>query len=229
MSRRGTPADKFKEIPVRRDSAETQKVRALIGIADKNQIVRDGLTEIIRRDGHFHPVIAVATGSEFLKAADELAIDIGIVGWSFTDMTGGDVLRGLKRRQSRIRVIIYSGETGDRVLQEAIHLGAWGFASKRAEPAHLLDIIATVASGRLSLPYIDLRTLSKNPLNGLTERERDLLSALANGWSNQQIAKRFGISRNTVKYHLKNLYDKLDVNSRMMAIALLRSEQMNKR
>ncbi len=58
----------------------------------------------------------------------------------------------------------------------------------------------------------------------LTSRERELLAALANGWSNLQIASRIGISRNTVKYHLKNLYDKLGVNNRAMAVALYMSK-----
>ena len=206
----------------------TKKVRALIGIADKSQIVREGLSEIIRRDGRFEVGGVVASGSEFLKLIDVRPIDIGIVGWPFPDLSGGDILIELKRRQSKTHIIIYSGETGDGVLRQAIRLGAWGFASKRAEPAHLLDIVATVARGHLSLPYIDLRTFARNPLSGLTERERELLSALAKGLSNQQIADRFGITRNTVKYHLKNLYDKLDVSNRAMAIALLLSEQDGK-
>jgi two-component system nitrate/nitrite response regulator NarP len=67
--------------------------------------------------------------------------------------------------------------------------------------------------------------LSKDPLEALTVRERELLAALADGWSNLQIAARIGISRNTVKYHLKNLYDKLDVNNRAMAVALYMSKQ----
>ena len=73
------------------------------------------------------------------------------------------------------------------------------------------------------MPYIDLQTLTSDPLGELTARERELLVALANGWTNLQIASRIGISRNTVKYHLKNLYDKLGVSNRAMAVALYMS------
>ena len=62
-------------------------------------------------------------------------------------------------------------------------------------------------------------------LVGRAVRERELLAALADGWSNLQIASRIGISRNTVKYHLKNLYDKLNVNNRAMAVALFMTQQ----
>lgn len=203
----------------------TKKLRALIGIADKSQLVREGLSDIIRRDGRFDLAGVASNGAEFLKLAEAQHIDIGIIGWSFPDLNGGEILKELKRRNSKARMIIYSGETGDGVLQQAIRLGAWGFASKRAEPAHLLDIVAAVARGHLTLPYIDLRTLNTSPLSGLTERERELLAAVAKGLTNRQIADRMGITHNTVKYHLKNLYDKLDVSNRAMAVALYLAEE----
>ncbi len=221
MRRHEFGIDTAKALTVSHCGESVQNALPLVAIADPHRIVCQALKEIIFHDGRFNPVAAVSTGHEFLNATEGQAIAVGIICWSLPDMTAGDVLLELNRRRSKIRIIIYSGEDGDRVLQEAVRLGAWGFASKRTESTRLLDIIATVASGRPSLPYVDLRAIAKNPLAGLTERERDLLSSLASGWSNQQIAERFGISRNTVKYHLKNLYDKLDVGNRTMAVALL--------
>ena len=203
--------------------------RPRIAIADKSPIVRQALKEIIGRDGRFDVVGVVESGDEFLKLIDERPIDIGIIGWSLPDLTGGDVLSELKRRQSKIRAIIYTGEASPGVLRLAIRLGARAFVPKSEEPADLLDTIATVARGHLSLPYVDLETLSKSPLDEITARERELLEALAKGLTNLQIASRFGISHNTVKYHLKNLYDKLDVSNRAMAITLLLSEPRDKR
>ena len=189
-------------------------------VADKNPVVRTGLAELIARDGRFEMLPPVATGGESLAACAEQPVEIGVIGWSLTDMTGGDVLETLKRRQLGTRVIIYTGEQVGDVLRQTIKGGGWGFISKSDEPAVLLDSIAWVARGRLCLPYVDLERLSHDPLELLTARERELLAALANGWSNLQIASRIGISRNTVKYHLKNLYDKLGVNNRAMAVAL---------
>ena len=122
-----------------------------------------------------------------------------------------------------------SGEPGREVLRQSVQLGAWGFISKSDEPEVLIETVATVARGRMSLPYIDLKALTTDPLAELTARERELLVALANGWTNLQIASRIGISRNTVKYHLKNLYDKLGVNNRAMAVALYVSTTMDQR
>ncbi len=165
------------------------------------------------------------TGAAFLKFIEENKVDIAVIGWALPDMTGGDVLAELKKRQSPVRTIVYTGEPGSDVLRRTIKAGAWGFISKSDEPPVLLETISSVARGRVCFPYVDIDALSKDPLDVLTVRERELLAALADGWSNLQIASRIGISRNTVKYHLKNLYDKLNVNNRAMAVALYMSRQ----
>ena len=140
------------------------------------------------------------------------------------DVTAGELLDRLKRQHVTTRIIVYTGEPTVAVLRPSIKAGAWGYTSKTEEPAVLIETIAAVARGRVSFPYIDIATLNADPLEGLTARERELLAALTNGWSNLQIAARIGISRNTVKYHLKNLYDKLGVSNRAMAVALFVSQ-----
>ncbi len=194
-----------------------------IAIADKNPVVRAGLENMISKDSRFNVVGLYATGAAFLAASDKTKFQVAVVGWSLPDMDGGQVLKEIKQRQWPFRVIIYTGETGTNVLRCAIKGGAWGFVSKVEEPSVLLETIITVARGRLSLPYIDIDQLNYDPLGMLTTRERELLAALANGWTNLQIAARTGITRNTVKYHLKNLYDKLGVSNRAMAVALYMS------
>lgn len=194
--------------------------RATIAIADKNPVVRTGLIDVITRDGRFEVKLAVATGAAFLDAVEAEPVDIAIIGWSLPDTTGGDVLAELKRRAITARTIVYTGEQSTSVLRRSIKAGAWGFMSKSDEPDVLLGIISTVSHGRVSFPYVDMEAARHDPLDALTVRERELLTALAAGWTNLQIAARIGISRNTVKYHLKNLYDKLDVNNRAMAVAL---------
>jgi DNA-binding NarL/FixJ family response regulator len=196
------------------------QVRPRILIADKSPVVRAGLQDYIARDNRFDVVGVTANASSFASLAEQQKIDIGVVGWALPDMTGGALLSMLKRRHAKVRVVIYTGDASRDVLREAIREGAWGFTSKSEDPAVLIETLATVARGRMSLPYIDIRTITSDPLEVLTARERELLSALANGWTNQQIAARIGISQNTVKYHLKNLYDKLGVTNRAMAVAI---------
>jgi two-component system nitrate/nitrite response regulator NarP len=201
------------------------ETRRIIAIADKNPVVRTGLVDIIARDGRFVVTAAVSTGTAFLSLIEAQPIEIAIIGWSMPDMTGGDILTEVKKRGSTVRTIVYTGEPGLDVLRRSIKAGAWGFMSKSDEPEVLLETISSVSHGRVSFPYVDMEAASKDPLDVLTVRERELLAALADGWSNLQIAARIGISRNTVKYHLKNLYDKLNVNNRAMAVALFMARQ----
>lgn len=189
-------------------------------IADQNPVVRSGLESVVANDGRFKIAGVYGTGAAFLDSLTSAPAAIAIVGWSLPDMSGGDVLLKIRSLKRPTRTIIYTGERGSDVLRQAIKGGAWGFVSKTEEPQVLLDTVLTVSRGRLSLPYVDIETLNKDPLEGLTARERELLAALANGWTNLQIASRTGISRNTVKYHLKNLYDKLGVSNRAMAVAV---------
>ncbi len=204
-------------------AAASASSRACVAIVDKNPMVRAGLADYIGRDARFSVAGVAATGGEFIDLCGGTGCKAGVAGWSLPDMTGGDVLATLKRRQSATRIVIYTGETNPRVLRQAIKAGAWGFMSKSDEPSLLLDTIATVSRGRLCLPYVDLQSLGDDPLEALTARERELLAALAQGWTNLQVAARIGISKNTVKYHLKNLYDKIGVKNRAMAVALFMS------
>lgn len=197
--------------------------RPRILIADKSPVVRAGLEDYIRKDGRFDVVGSTANGQSFASLAVDQKVDIGVVGWALPDMSGGALLGLMKRRHATTRIIIYTGDASREVLRESVREGAWGFTSKAEDPAVLIETIATVARGRLSVPYIDIGAIGSDPLECLTARERELLAALANGWTNLQIAARIGISANTVKYHLKNLYDKLGVNNRAMAVAMYMS------
>ena len=203
--------------------------RPRVMIADKSPVVRSGLRDFIARDGRFEVLETHASGMAFISAVELHPVDIGIIGWSLPDMNGGEILATLKRRHIPTRIVVYTGEPGKEVLRQAVRLGAWGFISKSDEPSVLVDSIAAVARGRMSLPYVDLQALTTDPFSELTSRERELLTALANGWTNLQIASRIGISRNTVKYHLKNLYDKLGVSNRAMAVALYLQTTMDQR
>lgn len=194
--------------------------RIEIAIVDQNPVVRAGLQALVEKDGRFAVCGVYATGQELIDALQTKPVEIAVVGWALPDMTGGNVLGRLRQEKWSTRVVIYTGERSSDVLRVAIKSGAWGFVSKTEEPAVLLEAVVAVARGRLSLPYVDIDLLNADPLEGLTARERELLAALANGWTNMQIAARIGISRNTVKYHLKNLYDKLGVSNRAMAVAL---------
>lgn len=194
-------------------------------IADKNPLVLSGLKQLVAGDKRFRLMATATDGERFLEALDRIDFDVGVIGWVMPYMDGRSVLASLRDRPRAPRVIVYTGSADQDVPRQVMALGGAGFCSKAEPPERLLETIVTVAGGRMVFPLIDVRTLHHNPLSGLTTRERDLLEALAAGSTNAEIARRLGISVNTVKFHLKNLYEKIDVNNRAKAVAFYVSSQ----
>ncbi|MEQ8442789.1 MAG: response regulator transcription factor [Alphaproteobacteria bacterium] len=191
-----------------------------IFVADKNPLVRRGLKALCDEDGRFTCHGCFESGEQFIDAILESDVQIGVIGWLLIDMRGDEVLRKLNAAAARKRIVVYTGSRHPGIPKQVMALGGFGFVSKSEPPEFLLDTLADVSHGRISFPYIDVRSLYNDPFATLTKRERELLKALSEGWTNIQIARRYGISDNTVKFHLKNLYEKLDVSNRAMAVAI---------
>ncbi|WP_052121562.1 response regulator transcription factor [Inquilinus limosus] len=199
--------------------AEANPIR--IGFADKNPLVLRGLQSLFGEDRRFELVVSASDGERFLDAVARFAFDVGIIGWVMANGDGRAVLEGLKDRTPAPRIVVYTG-ADLAVARLAMQLGAAGFLSKSEPPERLLDVVAEVARGRMMFPFLDLgRAVAADPLACLTARERELLERLAEGLSNEGLARRFGLSPNTVKFHLRNLYEKLGAANRAQAVAVL--------
>jgi len=190
-----------------------------IVIAEKNPLLQSSLQKLVAGDGRFTVVGLASDGERFLATIERLHCDVGVIGWEMPFTDGRGVLQALQGWPSRPRIIVYTGSSNPDVARQAMALGAAGFCSKNEAPVHLLDTIVAVAAGRMVFPFIDVARLVADPLGALTPRERQLLAALAVGNTNQQMADVVGISLNTVKFHLKNLYVKLSVSNRAQAVA----------
>ena len=190
-----------------------------IAIVDKSPIVQSGLRALFEADKRFRVVAVAADGERFMEAIERLSFDIAITGWEMPYLSGAAVLRALRGQPDAPRIVIYTGSQDIDVPRQAMALGAAGFCHKSDPPERLIETVLAVAAGRMAFPYVDVRELDLNPLASLTEREREILEALSKGMTNQQLATNLDISLNTVKFHLKNLYGKLDVESRSQAVA----------
>lgn len=188
-------------------------------IADKNPLLRTALVQLFSEDERFQLVESTNDGEQFVDAVDRIRPQVGIIGWILPQQNGATVLERLRERDLPTRVIVYTGDPDPRVPKKAMVLGAAGFCSKSEVPQRLLETVIAVAAGQMVFPFVDISSLQDDPLNSLTDRERDLLLSLSSGRTNAQLAKDFGLSVNTVKFHLGNLYDKLGVRSRAQAVA----------
>jgi len=203
-----------------RKRKQNQRKRPIeVIVAEKNPLLQSGLIRLFAADERFVLVSMAPDGERFLTAADTVRFDVGVIGWEMPYLGGRGVLEAFLRHGRNARLIVYTGSSNPSIPVEAEMLGAWGFCSKSEPGANLLETIVAVADGRKMFPFAAVARTATDPLSGLTGRERELLTALAGGITNAQIAKRFDISLNTVKFHLKNLYEKLNVDNRSQAVA----------
>jgi two-component system nitrate/nitrite response regulator NarP len=191
-----------------------------IALADKNPLIHAALRQLLSDDPRFELVHVASSCDEFLRNLAVNPVEIGVIGWIIGPCDGRYILDRIDKLDRPPRIIVYTGDNNEIVPSQAMRHGGAGFVSKSEQPAVLLDTIAAVASGRMVFPYIDVRSIYENPLTTLTRRELEVLSDLASGRTNKQIARDLGVSLNTVKFHVRNLFQKLGVNSRSQAIAM---------
>lgn len=191
-----------------------------IAIADKNPMVLRALEGLLAGDRRFNLLLRESDGARFLSALARHPVEIGVIGWELPSLRAPEILQAVAKRPGAPKIVVYSGTRNPAAATETLRLGGAGFVSKLSPPEHLLDVFASVAAGNMVFPLADIHKARADPITSLTHRERDLLAALETGQSNAQLAREFGVSVNTVKFHLRNLFGKLDVRNRTQAICL---------
>lgn len=193
-------------------------------LADSNPLVLSAMSEVFERDTRFSLLATSATAEGVLTLASRIPARVGIIDWDLPSMGGARLMEQLRELASPPRIIVYARESSQGHIL-AMGAGAAGFVARNGPVESLLDTCIAVAAGRMVFPFLDVRELQRNPLHSLSRREADMLAALARGMTNREMAKELGISANTVKFHLSNLYDKLSVKNRAQAIAFFYSQQ----
>lgn len=191
-----------------------------IAIADKNPMVLRALEALLTRDRRFNLLLMASDGIQFLNSLGHHPVSLGVIGWELPPIRAPEILQTLGKRPGAPKIVVYSGTRDATAPAETLRLGGAGFVTKLSPPERLLEVFAAVAAGDMVFPFVDIHKVRPNPLTSLTHRERDLLAALESGRSNAQLAREFGVSINTVKFHLRNLFGKLDVRNRTQAICL---------
>jgi DNA-binding NarL/FixJ family response regulator len=194
-----------------------------VALADDHPIVLEGLEQLFRLHNDFVVVARCRNADEALRAVRTLAPDVLILDLVMPGSSGLELLRALGADAQRTRVVLLTAVADDTQLLEAIQLGAQGVVLKDMAPDILIDAVREVHAGaqwfEKGLGGRALRRLlargADTPAATLSARERDVLRLVAQGLRNRSIAERLDISEGTVKAHLHNVYEKLDVNSRI--------------
>lgn len=199
-------------------SVEAAEKAITIILSDSNPLMLSALSEVFERDERFSLLATSATAEGFLASAARVPAQLGIIEWTLPVMGGARLMERLRENGAGPRIVVYGDQASGAHLG-AMGAGAAGFVSRSGEVETLLDTCIAVARGKMVFPYLDVRDLQNNLLQSLSRRETDMLEALSRGLTNRELSRELGISANTVKFHLSNLYDKLSVKNRAQAIA----------
>jgi two-component system nitrate/nitrite response regulator NarP len=194
-------------------------------LADRNPLVLSAMSEIFERDPRFSLVATSATAEGFLGMVMRVPVEVGVIDWQLPALGGAKLIEVLREQEQAPKLVVYGDDTGD-LPRLAMTAGAAGFAPRSGEVEGLLATCAEVAAGKMVFPFIDVRDLQADPIQTLSRKERVMLEALSKGLTNRELSRELGISTNTVKFHLSNLYDKLSVKNRAQAIAFYYSSQL---
>lgn len=200
----------------------------LILVADDHPVYRQGLARILKaRLGGGPTIEQVGSGPAALEFIRARKPDIALLDVQMPERDGLQVLEAVATEGLPTKVVLLSGIVEPDSVYRAVAAGASGFLSKVASPDSIADAVAAVAAGRTVLDddaqvalagAVRTRGDSRRPQ--LTERERQVLTLLADGLSGPQIGKELYLSTATVKSHLGTLYDKLGVSDRAAAVAV---------
>ncbi|MBT3991896.1 MAG: response regulator transcription factor [Rhodospirillaceae bacterium] len=200
------------------ENAAAKMIR--VAVVDKSPLVRAALEHLISEDPRFEFVAVSADGEELLRNIEQTVPNVIVSGWVMALGDGKYILDHLQTIEAAPQVIIYTGAEGDFIPSLVMAHGGAAYVSKSEEPQELLDTIAAVGNGKMVFPYLDVKQINDNPLTDLTKREVEVLSSLAAGRTNKEIAQELSVSNNTVKFHVRNLYQKLNVKNRSQAVSL---------
>ncbi len=205
----------------------TPKKNIRVVLVEDHPTYREVVSEVIRSSPGFLLSAVFETVNEALSempAADVVLMDIGLPGRS-----GIEGVLELKKRPNPPRIIMLTNYADDDKIMQAIFAGADGYLLKQTQGVKLLEAVRETMDGGTSMtPFVARRVLEafksrgevkEQTLQQISEREREVLGLLVQGLNYKQIAEKLFISPETVRNHIRNIYEKLHVHSRSEAVA----------
>jgi DNA-binding NarL/FixJ family response regulator len=197
-----------------------------IAIVEDNRVIRESLMEFVQTDPECKCVYMCATAAEALKEIPKHQPDIVLMDIQLPDISGIECTAQLKQLMPSVQIIMVTVYEDTERIFKALRAGACGYLLKRCTPEELIFAIHEVRQGGAPMSReIARKVISSfrepvtavSEVEGLSPREREILELLANGYPNKQIAARVGLTDGTVRWHLRHVYNKLHVRSRMEA------------
>jgi DNA-binding NarL/FixJ family response regulator len=203
------------------DTSQREPIRVVI--ADDHTILREGVHSLLSLESDISVVGEARDGVEAIELVGTAEVDVVIMDMVMPRMNGLEATREIKRRWPNVKVLVLSMYDDDEYVQQVIQAGASGYVLKRVATEDLVRAIREVHSGASFLyPPIAAKLIDDylrlvrgdappDPGDVLTPREREVLTMIAEGNTNQEIATALGLSKKTVESHRSNIMRKLDL------------------
>ena len=200
-------------------------------IVDDHTMVRDGLSSMLGRQQDFAIIGEAGNGREAVEKAQDLGPDVILMDLRMPEMTGVEAMRAIGERDPEAKIIVLTTYDTDEYIFDAIEAGAKGYLLKDTSREELFSAVRAVHRGESQIePGVAAKVLTRlaqlsrqnsdpNRSNDtLSDREIEVLQLIAGGAANKQIAVDLSISESTVKTHVANIFQKLDVSHRTEAV-----------
>src|SRR5215469_6771169 len=200
-----------------------------VAIVEDNNVMRNTFRQWIDAAPGFKCVCACATAEEALAEIPQLKPDVVLMDVHLPGESGIACTAQLKEKLPGVQIIIVTVYRDHQMIFQALQAGACGYLLKRSSPEELLRAISEVLSGgapmtgeiaRLLVEAFQKKPAAQVGGDGLTQRENEILALLSEGLSNKEIADRVKISYDTVRAHLRHIYEKLHVRGRTEAVRM---------
>lgn len=194
-------------------------------LVDDHPVVRKGIRDLLEEAVGITVVGEAGQGAEALALVQTLAPDVLLLDMELPDMPGDQVVRELKARAAPVLILALSAYTDKEYITASLANGAAGYLVKDEVPEYIVESIRGVARGERGWVSRQvaanmttwMQETEDNPSRPLTPRETEVLSAVVDGKTNQEIALALGISEKTVEKHMDGVFTKLGVASRVEA------------
>ncbi|KNF09483.1 two component transcriptional regulator, LuxR family [Gottschalkia purinilytica] len=209
-------------------------------IVDDHSLMREGLKQIIELEEDIEVIEQASNGEEAIQKAINNKPDVILMDINMPDMNGIEALRRLKDIGVSSKVIMLTIHDDKEYLYETIKIGASGYVLKDADSDSLIKAIRDVYIGKTYIqPNVsallvkeinsqDDKAIEREQIDSLTRREYEVLTLIAEGLNNKEIAGRLFISEKTVKNHVSNIFKKINVTDRVQAAIFTYKNKMKK-
>jgi DNA-binding NarL/FixJ family response regulator len=199
------------------NSMNNDKIKVMV--VDDHPLMRVGVASIVNARSDMSVVAQTGTGEEAVTLFQKHKPDVTLMDLRLPGISGVDAIRSIRKVHSLARFVVLTTYEGDADIHQALEAGAQGYIIKGMPYQTLVDAVHRVHRGERFLPPPVARALaSRMPDSDLSAREREVLSLLASGKSNKDIASHLGITEATVKCHVSAILLRLNVSDRTEAV-----------